>query len=578
MTRPTDPHLHGLVPGAVHDPDAVWEVTARLRLLTDTHIGAADPYPRHAAPGEVDRLIDRDPVDGAPRLRATTLAGLLRHHLAARLGPAGAEAVKELFGQADPREDVDADPERPPTMSALDLDDATGQLPRREKGGDTGETDEEPVAVRFGNRVDPDSGAVAPGLLWQMEVLPAGTVFTATMRLHTTGTTREGRLLALLALAADGLAGPEYGPGIRLGARSGRGLGAVRADTWHAHRHDLRDPKGWAAFHARTWDQRWAEARTAVADQEAPERAAALTACLTGAMPEPVGSAFTTTLAEFGTDQRIRDELRLTVVIGERPTAAFLPAAPENGNGDRESQPGLILLGDTPHPESPENTDRAHRRRPHLTHQGTVEWRPMLGDTALFSLVKRVGRRIVRDLSGQAHSLDGAARAWHTRLWGGDLETGTPEPARITLRSAPAVDGGEPLRTTRTTIDALFGDTVDTRLFTDELHAGGTAEFVLDVDSPDAATRGLLGLIVRELHTVPFDGIGGGASVGHGRVTVTGAELVCHHADHAEAVDLIRALREPDGRERAALAEWVAALREALHTVDEKAGSEGSTA
>ncbi|GAA3747575.1 RAMP superfamily CRISPR-associated protein [Salinactinospora qingdaonensis] len=575
--HPVDARLREeFVAGNIRQPSVIWEITTRLRLLGDTHIGAAAPTGVHAAESDVDLLIDRDPTNGHPRLRATTLAGLLRHHLADHFGRgdkgAEPETVAHLFGKADIRDDVDA-PEAKVAMSPLDLDDAHGELPEHE-----------PVAVRVGNRVQPDSGAVAPGMFWQTEVLPAGTGFAVTLRLHVTEHADEGRLLALLALAADGLSGPEHAPGIQVGARTGRGFGTVRAETWHARRHDVRTPQGWADFFALTWQQRWQRAREALAPDTGAGSVIRLRDCLTSALNSGHNAAaeaarsLATNLAEFGVDQRARDELRLSLAVGERPTAAFLPSGDGDTGGDTATRPGLLMVGDTPRTDDLVQVDRAHRKRPRVTDSGELVSQPLLGDSALFALFKRIGRRLVRELSGQAHRddwpADSPARTWHTRWWGGepeDAEAPKPTPARVRLREAPTVSGTE-LLTTRNTIDALFGDTVDGRLFTDRVHAGGGSQFVLDVREPDDALRGLLALIVRELYTVPMDSLGGGAGVGHGRVAITAAELVRHGpGGEPVTVDLLAALDEPGGRERAQVEEWLAVLRAQVRPQREQA-------
>ncbi|MFC4563225.1 RAMP superfamily CRISPR-associated protein [Nocardiopsis mangrovi] len=568
-----DTGLDEFAAAAAPCPQIVWEFTARLCLLGDTHIGAAHSAPRHTAGNDVD-LIDRDPTDGRPRLRATTQAGLLRHHLAARLGGAGRGAAAELFGEAaPPRGDDDALAAVQLTRSALDLDDAFADLPP-----------EAGVAVRAGNRVDPGSGAAVPGALWQMETLPAGTRFTLTLRLCVDDPESEGRLLALTALAAEGLSGD--GPGISLGARTARGYGAARADLWHARRHDLRTAQGWAAWYAPTWAERWERARDAVAGTAATpaeEDGASLLSLLAARLrdtPDPaavVADAFHDTLAAHGDDRRHRDELTLTLELAERPTAAFLPAPEDPGHpaangGAAVPRPGLLMVGDTPAPDSIGEVDRTHLRRPRVTGDGGVEWRPTLGDTALFALFKRVSQRLIRDISGEADRGLGEwpehspGRRLHTRWWGGESRGGrAPASSRIRLREAAELTGGTSQRTARVNIDALFGDAVDTRFFADDVYAGGRAHVTLDISRPDDAVRGLIALIVRELRTVPLDTIGGGSGIGNGRLTVTGAVLTRHDPGAPpQPCDLVAAIDDARGPERAAVTPWLAALRAAV--------------
>lgn len=513
----------------------VWEFTTRLLLLGDAHVGAARATPRHAAESDVDLALDRDPHSGLPRLRATTLAGLLRHELLARTDRT---AVTSLFGIDDGSSGFGAG-EADPVPSALDLDDAHAVLP-----------DDTSVTVRVGTRVDPATGTVHPGRMWQWEVLPAGTEFTCHLRLRVPDPAVEARLLTLLVQATRGLTGE--GPGIRIGGRTGRGYGAVRATHWAARRHDLTDPGGWFDFHARTWDERAGQGAEA----------------LTGP-PRDLPELLDTRLRENGReavaahvgarsarpDPRHRAELRLELRVAERTD----PLAPG------PLRPGLLMIGDVPEADRLAEVDRAHRWRPTVTDEGKTHRAPVLGDTALFALFKRIGGRLVRDAAEHLDAPAGRWRQWHGHWWGADpAEQGAPRPSRIRLRATPTLTGGAPLTTTRMTVDSLFGDAVDGRLFTTDVHCGGRAEVVLDVPEPDDSVLGLLALVVRELSTVPLDTLGAGAGGGNGRLTVTRAHLVTHgrSRDEPDTVDLMAALDEPDGPD----GEIVRDRLRALHT------------
>ncbi|RKS07748.1 hypothetical protein DFP74_3432 [Nocardiopsis sp. Huas11] len=571
-------------PDTLRAPRIVWEFGLRLLLLTDTHIGAAQPLARHAAESDVDLLVDRDPRTGVPRLRATTTAGLLRHGLAERTGDAG--GVRALLGPA-----AQAAGSRAGT-SALDVDDSHAELAEG-----TG------VTVRAGTRVDPATGAVRPGRTWRWEVLPAGTVFTVPLRLHVPEAGDEAGLLGLLLLAAAGLDGT--GPGRHVGARTGRGYGLVRAARWTARRHDLSGERGWFAYHARTWEQRWAAAAGTADDPE--DLAEALTRCLAAAGPAPVADRVRG-LAADQTDRRHRAELRLRLAVAERPA----PWPPEPGATDPDEavlRPGLLMIGDAPADARLGEVDRAHRYRPVPGAGDAVDHVPVLGDTALFALVKRIGGRLVRDAAEHLGADPDRWRAWNAYWWGSDAEEGAargaelppsteglrprpsrpsptiaqdgaargaelppsteglrPRPSRIRLRAAPAITGGAPLTTTRLTVDALFGDAVDGRLFTSDLHCGGGADVVLDVREPDDAVRGMLALLVRELATVPFDTLGSGGGSGNGRLCATRATLTTVSGDGgpAHTVDLLAAVRDPDTEDGRDARRWLAALRARL--------------
>ncbi|MEV2277150.1 RAMP superfamily CRISPR-associated protein [Nocardiopsis sp. NPDC049922] len=571
-------------------PALVWEVAARLCLLSDTHVGAAQAAARHAAESDADPRLDRDPRTGAPRLRATTLAGLLRHELAERTGDS--DRVRTLLGSSAPRTETGQGV--PPVPSALDLDDARAVLPE----GTT-------VAVRAGTRVDPATGAVRPGRTWQWEILPAGTVFTAHLRLRVPTPADEAGLLALLVLATGGLDG--LGAGAHVGGRTGRGYGAVRATRWTARRYDLTDEHGWFAHHARTWAERWSEGATApgdpedlgvsetgedpvtgadAADRAAPGEGAGLLAALRGELAAHGHGATAAELAALAavTDRRHRAELHLTLAVGERreaPVRTPGTGVPRGSGGSPagplpDPRPGLIMIGDAPPSDRIGAVDRAHRHRPvgAATDPTDVRLAPVLGDTALFSLFKRIAARLVRDTAEHLGGPPSHWRRWHAHWWGADTARGAPRPSRVRLRATPVLTGGAPLTTTRLTVDALFGDAVDGRLFTTDLHCGGTAEAVLDVREPDDAVLGLLTLLVRELATVPFETLGAGAGSGNGRLTATGAAVTVHPGDGgpARTVDLTAAVFAPASPEAATARRWLAALHARLAPADPPGG------
>lgn len=649
----------------------LWEVTARLVLLSDTHIGPAAPDHRRADETGSVLPVDRAPDTGLPRLRATTLAGLLRHDLTARTGDTGAAAT--LFGTA-----ATEDPDGIGHPGALDLDDAEGQVPGS-------------VVSRAGNRVDPASGTALPGHLWSREILPAGTVLTVHLRLHVSEPEDEGWLLGLLAEAVAGLhgpgpehtwppgsggtqahawasgpapaSGPEHGPGsasgraqahapapapgpgLHVGARTGRGHGAVTATTWGARRYDLTTAEDWFAYHARTWEQRHEDGEHTLADGPGTLAETLSRALRTGGPPDLARD-----LPAGPMDRRHRDELRLTLAVGESEQ----PLAPGR------VRPGLLMIADLPPPDRVGTVDRVHRRRPVARpaarcegttagHRGPCsalsdtesegteahgtapaqnenaahgswdaperatpcgdtpedegitpavpdpapsrswsreadraapvpeepedppatfrstpelpEPEPVLGDTALHALLKRIAARLARDACEALGGDQDLWRDWHAHWWGGDTDPATalPRPSRVRLRRTPVLTGGAPLTTTRLTVDSLFGDAVDGHLSTSDVHCGGTAETVLDVHEPDDTVRGLLALLVRELATVPADTLGSGAGSGHGRVTATAATLTLHtdHDGPARTVDLLTAVRDPDSVDARTARAWV---------------------
>lgn len=569
----------------------LWEIAARLVLLSDTHVGPADPAHRRADEPGADLPVDRAPDTGLPRLRATTLAGILRHDLIARTGDTASAGA--LFGTS-----AADDPDGSGTPGALDLDDAEGDVPTA-------------ITSRAGNRVDPASGTALPGHLWRREILPAGTVFTLHLRLHVTDPRSEASLLGLLTGCVAGLhrgreepdgpdhdrgpaghdgagsvpgagspgssgsdgecrglqraptcpdvsrvhqgaEGPEAsgpdesngsGPGLHVGARTGRGHGAIAATSWAARRHDLTTAEGWFAHHTRTWAQRRADGESGLPDGSLTLADALSRTLRTADRPDLADG-----LPRETPDRRPRDELRLTLAVGE-PDDPVVPT---------RVRPGLLMIADPPPPGRAGAVDRAHRHRPV---EGAPEPVPVLGDTALHSLLKRLSARLSRDACEALGGHDDLWRHWHAHWWGGDTDPATalPRPSRVRLRRTPVLTGGAPLTTTRLTVDSLFGDAVDGHLSTSDVHCGGTAEAVLDVHEPDDSVRGLLTLLVRDLATVPADTLGSGAGSGHGRLTATAATLTVRTADGgpARTVDLLTAVHAPDSTDARLARGWV---------------------
>ncbi|WP_017614445.1 RAMP superfamily CRISPR-associated protein [Nocardiopsis salina] len=515
----------------------LWEITVRLVLLSDTHVGPADPAHRRADEPGSDLPVDRDPETGLPRLRATTLAGVLRHDLVARTGDTASAGA--LFGTS-----AADDPARTGFPGALDLDDAEGRVPTA-------------ITSRTGNRVDPASGTALPGHLWRREILPAGTVFISHLRLHVSALEDEreegeeavslGRLTACVAGLYRGHTGPgtpgSDAPGLHVGARTGRGHGAIAATSWSARRHDLTTAEGWFAHHARTWSQRRADGENALTDGS-PTLTEALVRALRSADRPDLADGIPATAPDRGP----RDELRLTLAVGE-PDDPLLPA---------QVRPGLLMIADPPPPDRVGAVDRAHRRR---LAEGAPEPAPVLGDTALHALLKRLSARLSRDACEALGGHEDLWRHWHAQWWGGDTDpvTALPRPSRVRLRRTPVLTGGAPLTTTRLTVDSLFGDAVDGHLSTSDVHCGGTAEAVLDVYDPDDSVRGLLTLLVRDLATVPADTLGSGAGSGHGRLTATAATLTVRTGDcePPRTVDLLTAVLDPESADARLARGWV---------------------
>lgn len=511
---PTITDLFGQLAGVGdYQPTAArWDFTAVLTLRGETTPAGTRTRTDTA---DADITVDRDPTTGRPRIRFTTLAGLLAHHAADRLTgyaptphSARGTRVDALFGDLD-------------NATILSGDDITLQLP----GG-------APLLTRRRNRGNPATGTADTGALWDNEVLPVGTTGRIVIRVTVpaaddpdTQDNLEAELLTITVAALAGLTGTTSG--IRLGSHTRTGKGTLTTDRWAARRVDPRTPHGWATLHRPTR----AEYLTDLTDLPThPDPATAVhRAHPTLALPDQV-------------DQRSRDELRLTLAIGV-PT------------GDGHIAAGLLRVGDAPPPSvyqtEPADTgapevSTAHRTRPEPTDTDQVAWVPVTGGPGLLRLLKQSARRILAALTdtapgtndGQPAEPDEPAPAERAAAilahWFGG-EPHHPTPAAISTDDPPLTGGG-PLTRGRVTIDGLFGDAVNGRLFTERVHAGGHSTITLTIRNPDPIIRGLLAHITADLATWSPIPLGGG---GHGHITCTAATLTCDTPDTHTSIDLL---------------------------------------
>lgn len=508
-----------------------WIFAATLTLASETHLGGqGDPLDPD---GPIDQVLDRDDATGQPRVRLTSLIGLLRHHLMNTLDGYGAEAA------APAGDDTDTDLTRlfgsTAASSPLTGTDILLQLPHST-----------PILLRPHNHVDPASGAAKPGAYWYTEHLPTGTHGTLQLRLRTTPTA-EPALLALLSRAVDGLT-PDTVDAIRLGARTRTGGGQLAAGNWIAQRHDLSTPDGWAAVHLPTW----AEHNDALTRACRASPHTHLADAIAATSP-PLSQQ----LPHQHTDQRRADTLTLTVHIGEQQN----PLQPDATT----VRPGFLRVGDLPRRGDHIDADLTHRTTPIPdASNDTVNWQPVLGVPSLLAVLKTAA---IRGATVAATD-PAAARRWCRRWWGSNpADSGAPTPARI-LATEALLEQAQPLTRGRSSTDTLFGDAADQHLFTEALYVGGHATLTVTVRNPDDAIRGQLLLLVCDLASWSPAPIGGG---GHGAFTVTTASWTAHTPDEPAApVDWLSMLSDPEHPARPAAARWMRAYRAALTSPEQR--------
>ncbi len=484
---------------------AQWDFAAVLTLDAETHLGGtptdADPYAR------VDQVLDRDPDSGQPRLRFTTLTGLLRHHLddrtdGYRTDPPPGGLSDEVFGT---------------TAHASNL---TG-LPVLWTPGKYVPAH----LTRTHNTLDPATRAVAQGQLWSTEVLTVGNKgilsFSLTVRQET-----EERLLRGLLAALDGLRIDDCDR-LRVGARTHVGQGLCHADHWVAIRYGLTTLTDLLDVRGPTWAEHTHSVTQATATSPHTTARAAV-----NAQRDLLGDGPITEIP----DQRAVDTLDLTIAIGVARDSE------ENGR-PVVTLPGLLRVGDIPPPDQ-EDVEIAHRSTPVPSQTGGVTWAPVLGVAGLHALLRASATHITRALSADRTIAD----QFVTGVFGDRPEQHAPRPGRLRHTEAYLTDGGW-IRRARVAIDPVFGDSMPHLLFDELVYAGGAATVRIHLRQPDEPTRGLLYLIVRDMHEWGYLQLGGG---GHGHVVAQSAILTdtgqttCDvlTADPTHAQPWIDALRE----------------------------------
>lgn len=191
-------------------------IQGRLTLETPTHLGCGD------AEGLLDMSLMRDEYSGGMLLTGSTLAGALRGYLMSL--PKYAAQARKMFGVVDGKKSFE---------SCLIVEDAVC-----EGAG---------LEVRDGVAISAASGTAVDQAKYDIELLPAGSIFTVGFELLVPRTGRE-ETVRTLAVALKGLEKGE----IYLGKRKRRGFGRCKVVGWTVQRYQLDTPAGLIR-----WLQNW---------------------------------------------------------------------------------------------------------------------------------------------------------------------------------------------------------------------------------------------------------------------------------------------------------------------------------
>jgi len=429
--------------GGVRPVVARWIVTADLELKTAAHLGGSG-Y------GPVDMVVIRDSLDRSPLLPGTSLAGALRGHLSDVLSGYYSEEhadIANLFGA--PRISDEGG------QSPLIVFDSLGEFP-------TGI----PIEIRDGVAIDPKTGTAGSHLKYDIEVLPAGTVFPIRLELLIDCSLKESRLLNLFATALEGLSRG----GISLGARRSRGFGAVEAINWRALRFDLTTREGWLDW--------------LTSDALKPHDDATVA---------PAKDPWSACQAAYANITReIVHDLRKRVIV----EAAL------------DFQGGLLIRSPSETSDSP---DAVHLKSGKKT---------ILSGTSLTGVLRQRAARITRLVRSDKSDI----HHWIEHIFGSNLDVNKSSDRNLhasRLRiSESVINNGTSMRPARIGIDRFTQGVVSGALFEEEPYYCGSATVRLELRNPKDGETGLLLLLLKDLLSGDLP-VGGSSSIGRGYVRGT---------------------------------------------------------
>lgn len=465
-------------------PVARWVFTAKLVCMTPLAFGADDLQPSGAPQ--------------CPALTGTTLAGVLRSHLADRIAGYGAPEppeVVDLFGASR------GNPDRGGQSSVIAFDSAP--TPTDEPRTDGHEAAARRRHIRDRLRRDPARGLVAPNAKFDVAVLPAGTCLPVRVELVVTGDDDEPAQLARLVAALEGLAPGEAA----LGAFTTRGLGTAATADWRACRYDLTTADGWMC---------WVATDHLQPLPPATERHDTAAAACSDAATQPDGHRVKPAAAP--PDRRRRSVLHIPVLF-----------------------PAGVLFGSTP--ADLEHVDLA------ATTAGGQE---VATGSGVAGVLRQQALRVATQLAG--YHDDGAAALSRARKAVAALFGPRVDPARTDqelwasrLRVAEVpLDVHRRAWVTRHRGDRFAGGVHGDGLFTEQLPLRATAVLVCEVRNPQPGELGLVLLAVRDL----LDGLtalGGTVAVGRGRTCPAGPIRVTTYDGTGEPPKVDEVPSPPDG-------------------------------
>lgn len=424
--------------GGIRPMVARWIITGEMILETAAHFGGESE-------SMADMMILRDPLDGlTPLLPGTSLAGALRSHLADVLGGYRSEEHRDvamLFGASRINDDEG-------TQSPLIVFDSFGNLCGKK------------FEIRDGVAINPETGTAEKNKKFDIEVLPAGTIFQIKVELIVEKGLQEPKLVALLVKALEGLNGE-----ISLGMRRSRGLGSIKVHDWKAIRFDLTSQAGWIQW-------------------------------LTTDHEHPIDENVTVFNSAHEAIHSAQPALDIIEVADARKRVAVELHLQLAGD--------LLVRSPGYDPRAPDAV--------HLHSAGN----PVLPGTSLAGAMRSQALRIARCVRDS----QGDGDYWINRLFGPRIENKQKTASKLRV-SENFISHNNARRQTRIAIDRFTGGVVQGALFDEEVCAEGVLKVRIELREPDDAEAGLFLLLLKDLLSGEIP-VGGSTSVGRGILKGTG--------------------------------------------------------
>lgn len=451
-----------------------------LTLLSPAYLGNGD------AEGITDMPLLRDAVDGRPLLTGSSIAGALRAYVQMRERGYWAQEHRNdlttrLFGGI--RGDEQGD------QSALAVADAYGTLPSYHDA--EGHAHQVTTEIRDGVRIDVQQRLADDKKKYDLELLPAGTVFPLTVELALPADPDQAAALqATLAAALHGLEAQDMGAApIAIGARRSRGLGRGHVRSWTMTTYTLTrraDLLAWLSQDYPAWQHTAVPCHTG--------SAAALLRTGNAATDIP--------------DQR--REWTITSSFLLESSVLIRSTAPVSAAG---MQPDATAL--------------------QSWHAADATARPIIPGTSLAGVLRARATRIVRTLQPDQDAIGDDLIAY---LFGRDLHeeaaTARPTASRLMVEDALLEDGYVIVQQ-RVAIDRFTGGAFPTALLSEAPVFGSkltlhlrfrTAVAEQAAENMQDAAIGLLVLLLKDLWTGDLP-IGGTSSIGRGTLRGTTASI-----------------------------------------------------